>query len=74
MHFKTLLSVMPELRLTMVNGHCYFEENRNSLDKMKKREAIIYKRMGTTVATNALLERKGDRVALLITVGFRDTL
>lgn len=24
-------------------------------------------RMGTTVATNALLERKGDRVALLIT-------
>lgn len=31
-------------------------------------------RMGTTVATNALLERKGDRVALLITKGFRDTL
>jgi 5-oxoprolinase (ATP-hydrolysing) len=30
--------------------------------------------MGTTVATNALLERKGDRVALLITEGFRDTL
>jgi hypothetical protein len=30
---------MPELRLNMVNGHCYFEENRNSLDKMKKREA-----------------------------------
>ena len=31
-------------------------------------------RMGTTVATNALLERKGDRVALLITRGFRDAL
>ena len=30
--------------------------------------------MGTTVATNALLERKGDRVALLITSGFRDAL
>ena len=30
--------------------------------------------MGTTVATNALLKRKGDRVALLITQGFRDTL
>jgi hypothetical protein len=28
--------------------------------------------MGTTVATNALLERKGERVALLITKGFRD--
>lgn len=31
-------------------------------------------RMGTTVATNALLERKGDKVALLVTAGLRDTL
>lgn len=31
-------------------------------------------RMGTTVATNALLERKGERVALLITKGFGDAL
>ncbi|XP_048338634.1 5-oxoprolinase [Sphaerodactylus townsendi] len=31
-------------------------------------------RMGTTVATNALLERKGERLALLITKGFRDLL
>ncbi|KAI0836406.1 Hydantoinase B/oxoprolinase-domain-containing protein [Hypoxylon sp. FL0890] len=31
-------------------------------------------RMGTTVATNALLERKGERSALLITEGFRDAL
>ena len=31
-------------------------------------------KMGTTVATNALLERKGDRTALLITRGFRDAL
>jgi len=31
-------------------------------------------KMGTTVATNALLERKGERVALLITAGFRDQL
>ncbi|MDQ3483409.1 MAG: hydantoinase B/oxoprolinase family protein, partial [Pseudomonadota bacterium] len=31
-------------------------------------------RMGTTVATNALLERKGDRVALAITSGFGDAL
>ncbi len=29
---------------------------------------------GTTVGTNALLERKGARVALLTTMGFRDTL
>lgn len=31
-------------------------------------------RMGTTVATNALLERKGDRTLLLITKGFGDAL
>src|SRR4051812_48664692 len=31
-------------------------------------------RMGTTVATNALLERKGERVALVITRGFADAL
>src|SRR6202007_343049 len=31
-------------------------------------------KMGTTVATNALLERKGERTALAITRGFRDAL
>ncbi|KNG85055.1 putative 5-oxoprolinase [Aspergillus nomiae NRRL 13137] len=31
-------------------------------------------RMGTTVTTNALLERKGERTALLITEGFKDVL
>lgn len=31
-------------------------------------------RMGTTVATNALLERKGDRVVLVTTKGFGDVL
>jgi len=31
-------------------------------------------KMGTTVATNALLERKGDRVVLAITKGFKDAL
>jgi len=31
-------------------------------------------RMGTTVATNALLERKGARIALAITRGFGDAL
>jgi 5-oxoprolinase (ATP-hydrolysing) len=31
-------------------------------------------KMGTTVATNALLERQGDRVLLLVTKGFRDAL
>ena len=36
--------------------------------------AIASVKMGTTVATNALLERKGDRTLLVITEGFRDAL
>jgi 5-oxoprolinase (ATP-hydrolysing) len=31
-------------------------------------------KMGTTVATNALLERKGERTLLVVTKGFRDQL
>jgi 5-oxoprolinase (ATP-hydrolysing) len=31
-------------------------------------------RMGTTVATNALLERKGERLALVVNQGYRDLL
>src|SRR5262245_19270282 len=46
---------------------------------LKAGEAIPTRRvgavkMGTTVATNALLERKGERTLLLITRGFRDAL
>ena len=37
-------------------------------------EHIEAVKMGTTVATNALLERKGEPVALFITRGFRDQL
>ncbi|XP_076810904.1 5-oxoprolinase-like [Clavelina lepadiformis] len=35
---------------------------------------IDFIRMGTTVATNALLERKGERMALAVTEGLRDLL
>ncbi|MFI2264055.1 hydantoinase B/oxoprolinase family protein [Streptomyces tubercidicus] len=37
-------------------------------------ERVSVVKMGTTVATNALLERKGEPTALLITEGFRDAL
>ena len=37
-------------------------------------EVIDAVKMGTTVATNALLERKGDRTLLVVTRGFRDQL
>ncbi len=36
--------------------------------------SITSVRMGTTVATNALLERKGEGLVLAITLGFRDAL
>ena len=35
---------------------------------------IEWIRMGTTVATNSLLERNGERMALLVTQGFKDVL
>lgn len=38
---------------------------KNSIDSI---------RMGTTVATNALLERKGTRHAFLVTKGFKDLI
>ncbi|MDP7546893.1 MAG: hydantoinase/oxoprolinase N-terminal domain-containing protein, partial [Alphaproteobacteria bacterium] len=37
-------------------------------------ERIASVKMGTTVGTNALLERKGDRTLLVTTKGFRDVL
>ena len=37
-------------------------------------ERVDCVKMGTTVATNALLERKGDRTLLVTTRGFRDAL
>jgi 5-oxoprolinase (ATP-hydrolysing) len=37
-------------------------------------DAVDAVKMGTTVATNALLERSGDRTLLVTTTGFRDAL
>ena len=37
-------------------------------------ERVEAVRMGTTVATNALLERKGERILLVVTRGFADQL
>ncbi|XP_026332611.1 5-oxoprolinase isoform X2 [Hyposmocoma kahamanoa] len=52
------------------------EETNNALDKDGKVNASLIEsiRMGTTVATNALLERKGAKVALVINKGFKDLL
>ena len=45
-----------------------------AVDQRIPGELIDAVKMGTTVATNALLERKGERTALFITRGFRDAL
>src|SRR5437764_15383559 len=43
-------------------------------DAVLPQGAIDAVKMGTTVATNALLERKGERTLLIITKGFADAL
>ena len=43
-------------------------------DEPIPKESIAHVKMGTTVATNALLERKGERTLLAITRGFGDAL
>ncbi|MEE8481784.1 MAG: hydantoinase/oxoprolinase family protein, partial [Acidiferrobacterales bacterium] len=43
-------------------------------DSVPLGDVIDAVKMGTTVATNALLERKGERTILLITKGFADAL
>ena len=53
-------------------------ENETSIPHLRSQPVdtsrIEYIRMGTTVATNALLERKGERCALITTKGFIDIL
>src|SRR5690349_16726551 len=49
----------------------------DGLEELLKREALELKQIslvvhGTTLATNALIERKGAKTALLTTLGFRD--
>lgn len=58
----------PPLPLMQVTG-----EKIPRSDKVPTKN-IEWIRMGTTVATNALLERKGERTLLLTTHGFRDLL
>lgn len=52
------------------------EETGNALnsDGLIKIARIASIRMGTTVATNALLERKGEKVVLVVNEGFKDIL
>ena len=74
-HFLThkLLSDNPEqYQDAVIQGlRDIFKLNPNEPLPISKIASI---KMGTTVATNALLERKGERTVLLITQGFADAL
>src|ERR1700716_1510685 len=46
----------------------------NFCPKTRETTQIESIRMGTTVATNALLERKGEKIVMVVTKGFKDCL
>jgi 5-oxoprolinase (ATP-hydrolysing) len=69
-HYKTSIPRGSELDLKDV-GKSHDPEPCSVYFGANRTEWI---RMGTTVATNALLERKGERTALLVTEGFKDIL
>ncbi|MGE0054123.1 MAG: hydantoinase B/oxoprolinase family protein [Hyphomicrobium sp.] len=66
------------LKLLSENPHAYADAALAGIDTLMARQgaqgALANVKMGTTVATNALLERKGDATALVITAGFEDQL
>ncbi|HEY7959420.1 MAG TPA: hydantoinase/oxoprolinase family protein, partial [Sphingomicrobium sp.] len=63
-------------KLLSENAGQYEDAALEAIGRVLAREGgeVAEVRMGTTVATNALLERKGERVALAITRGFGDAL
>jgi len=84
--FTDIVARRPDGQLVI---HKLLSENRNATLMHQYRDSghlgipvdapipsaqIAALKMGTTVATNALLERKGDRTVLVITKGFRDAL
>src|ERR1700728_5001559 len=67
-----LLSVSPAYRDAAVAGISHLLGVDPGAPVPAERIAAV--RLGTTVATNALLERKGEPTVLVITEGFRDAL
>ena len=64
------------MKLLSENSRAYADAALEGIARILAEEGGTFGavRMGTTVATNALLERKGERVALAITRGFGDAL
>ena len=76
--FTDLVAVMPdgtlEIRKVASTPHDPAVGLFRALDALGGAQAIDVLVHGTTVATNALLERRGARVALVTTAGFEDLL
>ncbi|MBE9504824.1 MAG: hydantoinase B/oxoprolinase family protein [Proteobacteria bacterium] len=71
-HTEKLLSTSPEYSDASIEGIRRVLKLRDKV--LLPADTIEEIRFGTTVATNALLERKGGKVALLTTKGFADLL
>ena len=63
-------------KLLSQNPQAYNDPIIHAIKKImkNKNEKIQCVKMGTTIATNALLERKGEKTALIITKGMKDIL
>jgi 5-oxoprolinase (ATP-hydrolysing) len=77
--FTDIVAVAPDGRrivrkLLSENPERYEDAAVHGIGEIAGGEPIGAVRMGTTVATNALLERKGEKVALAITAGLGDAL
>jgi len=76
LHVRKLLSDNPERYddAAVAGIRALIAEHGESCPEQGRRAGIDSVKMGTTVATNALLERKGEPVLLAITAGFADAL
>ena len=72
LHARKLLSQSPAYKDAAVQG--VRDLLRLKPDSPLPEGAVGFVKMGTTVATNALLERAGERTLLVTTRGFRDAL
>ena len=72
LHARKLLSQSPAYKDAAVQG--VRDLLRLKPDQPLPEGAVGFVKMGTTVATNALLERAGERTLLVTTRGFRDAL
>ena len=77
--FTDIVAVAPDGRrvvrkLLSENPERYADAAVHGIREIAGDGAVGAVRMGTTVATNALLERRGEKVALAITAGLGDAL